>query len=138
MREINRIILHASASDDPKVDVAEVRRWHLARNFRDVGYHWFIKTDGTIQAGRPLEQIGAHCSGENYDSIGVCLNGLTDFKMEQFNSLKQLLVSIHKKYPHCTLHGHREFNPHKTCPVFDYDPFIQFWDSLGTEFGEGG
>ena len=46
---------------------------HLHRGFIDVGYHYVIKRDGTVQAGRPLERQGAHVQGYNHLSVGVCL-----------------------------------------------------------------
>lgn len=115
----------------------DLRREHVKQGWKDVGYHFFIRSNGVIQRGRPVEMIGAHCRGHNIDSIGICLNGLTDFNMEQFTSLKQLLRTLKPKFPNATIHGHCEFSD-KTCPVFDYDWVRLYWDGLGTEFGEGG
>ncbi len=56
-------------------DVNDVRRWHLQRGFRDIGYHFLVLLDGTIQQGRPLAEAGAHCTGHNANSIGVCYVG---------------------------------------------------------------
>ncbi len=106
-----------------------IREWHLKRGFSDVGYHWVITADGTIQEGRPEEEIGAHVEGHNADSIGICLTGLSHFTEDQFMSLEDLLIILKDKYPYATLHGHREFNPHKTCPVFDYSEFVEMWDN---------
>ncbi len=40
-----------------------------------VGYHYYIKLDGTIQEGRNLEEVGAHCKGHTAASIGIGLEG---------------------------------------------------------------
>lgn len=61
MREIRCIVLHCTATEyDKDFDVSDVRKWHLKRGFRDVGYHYLVKLDGTVQIGRPIEEIGAH------------------------------------------------------------------------------
>ena len=39
------------------------------------GYHFFITKDGDIYRGRPIDCIGAHAGGYNYDSIGICFEG---------------------------------------------------------------
>ena len=41
MREINKIIVHCSATrEGENFEVAEIRKWHLARGFNDIGYHF--------------------------------------------------------------------------------------------------
>ena len=62
MRDINKIILHCSANKEgQEFDVNDIRDWHKQRGFTDVGYHYVIKLDGTIQEGRNIRTIGAHC-----------------------------------------------------------------------------
>jgi N-acetylmuramoyl-L-alanine amidase len=125
MRKITRIILHCSASDLPLQNAAMIDSWHKARGFSKIGYHYFIKFDGTIETGRNLNEVGAHCEGHNKDSIGICLAGLKNFNQRQFDVLAKLLKQLKKTYPLATIHGHREFNPNKTCPVFDYSVFLK-------------
>ncbi len=48
---------------------------HLARGFTDIGYHWYITRDGKIHKGRDEAKIGAHTTGQNSHSIGVCYCG---------------------------------------------------------------
>lgn len=72
-KKTNRIIFHHSYSHD--VPAARIRKWHGERGFRDIGYHYVIRFDGTIEIGRDLRLVGAHAKGRNYDSIGVCLTG---------------------------------------------------------------
>jgi N-acetyl-anhydromuramyl-L-alanine amidase AmpD len=133
MQKVNKIILHCSASDAPGQDAAMIREWHLARGFSDIGYHYFIQSNGKLEQGRCLETVGAHCHGENHDSIGICLAGLRGFSMKQFDTLRTLLASLKPLYPKATVHGHHEFNPGKTCPVFDYVDLITFWkNSFGS------
>ena len=43
MRRITEIIIHCSATPEGKdFTVDDIRRWHLARNFADIGYHYVI------------------------------------------------------------------------------------------------
>ena len=63
MRKINKIILHCSATEaDKPFTAADIRKWHKARGFADIGYHFIVDLDGTIEPGRPVEQVGAHCT----------------------------------------------------------------------------
>ena len=128
MRTINEIIVHCSATPEGRdFTVAQIRQWHLQRGFRDIGYHYVIYRDGTIHTGRPVAQAGAHCTGHNAHSIGVCyIGGVAkdnktpkDTRTEaQKKSLANLLKRLHQLYPKATLHGHREF-ANKACPSFD-------------------
>ena len=90
MRSIRKHIIHCSDSDYGDVDI--IRAWHLARGFRDVGYHFIIRRDGEIELGRPMNEIGAHCAGYNKESIGTCLIGVDNFTKKQFKSL----LKVHK------------------------------------------
>ena len=64
MRNINKIIVHCSATPEGKAfSVADIRRWHLQRGFSDIGYHFVIYLDGSVHVGRPLAKAGAHCKG---------------------------------------------------------------------------
>lgn len=86
-----------------------------------MGYHYFIKVDGTLQSGRPLENVPAAQRGYNTASIAICLHGLKSFTEAQFRTLKDLCQAINAAYGgEVTFHGHREVEPAKTCPVFDY------------------
>ncbi len=128
MRKINEIIVHCSATPEGHdVTVADIDRWHKARGWRCVGYHYIIYRDGSVHTGRPVEQIGAHCTGHNSSSIGICyIGGLAaDNKTPkdtrtpaQIKALRDLVEELRAKYPGATVHGHREFAP-KACPCFD-------------------
>jgi N-acetylmuramoyl-L-alanine amidase len=129
MRKVSKIIVHCTATPEGRHhDVADVRRWHLNRGFSDIGYHYLIHLDGTIEEGRPITKQGAHCSGENRGSIGLCyVGGMSkDMKKakdtrtpEQKDSLITLIQDLIYKYNNdMTIHGHNEF-ANKACPSFD-------------------
>ena len=127
-RTINEIIVHCSATPEGKdYTLDTIRQWHRQRGFSDIGYHYVINPDGTVEEGRDVNIAGAHCSGHNSKSIGICYIGgmTTDNKKakdtrteEQRKSLKALLMAMRKLYPSAKIHGHRDFAA-KACPSFD-------------------
>jgi N-acetylmuramoyl-L-alanine amidase len=124
MRLIKKIILHCSDSDYAHHDDIEViRGWHVnERKFKDVGYHFFIKFNGTVQKGRDIKTIGAHTLGQNADSIGICLHGRHNFTEAQFEALRKLVNDLCKQYGivrNSGIFGHCDF-ANKSCPNFDY------------------
>ena len=122
-RFVSTVFLHCSASNSPFHDhVQVIRQWHIEKGWADIGYHYFIRFDGTIQTGRDLEKIPAAQKGHNRGSIAICLHGLNeeDFTEEQYEALILLCGQINKTYAHkISFHGHREVSS-KLCPVFDY------------------
>ena len=127
MRDINKIILHCSATPEYRdVSVKDIRQWHLDRGWSDIGYHYVIELDGTIKEGRPLERQGAHVRGLNKNSIGICYIGGCDEDMRpkdtrtiaQKISLEYLITELMNAHINSTLHGHNEFSS-KACPSFD-------------------
>ena len=129
MRHISKIIIHCAATR-PSSDIgaAEIRRWHIEGNgWSDIGYHGVIRRDGTLESGRPMDQAGAHTSGQNKDSIGLCLAGgvkedgktpENNFTPEQWKTLERVVKELVKRFPGVTVHGHNEF-ANKACPCFD-------------------
>lgn len=127
-RPVSRVFIHCSASDNPNHDnVATMRAWHLQRGWSDVGYQFFIRKDGVIEAGRPLEKTPAAQAGHNTGTIAICLHGLDidKFTEAQFSTLQALCIKIDASYGgRVTFHGHREVAA-KACPVFDYKAVLQ-------------
>ena len=128
MRRINKIIIHCSATP-PAMDVgvAVIREWHVLGNgWSDIGYHYAIRRDGSLETGRPLEQPGAHTAGHNTDSIGICLAGgvgkdtktpENNFTQAQWKALERLVRRPAGQYPEADRYGHRDFAA-KACPPF--------------------
>ncbi len=131
MRQINKIIIHCSASDNPNHDnVDTITQWHWERGFSDIGYHFYIDKKGQEFKGRSLSQVGAHCEGHNFDSIGICLGGLKDFKPEQFVSLRDLVKRLMFNYgiKIIDVYPHNFYNKNKTCPNFDLEKLKESWE----------
>lgn len=127
-REIKEIIVHCADTPEGRdVRADEIRKWHKGKGWSDIGYHYVVDLDGTIEAGRTLDVVGAHCNGHNTYSIGVCYVGGSgkDFRpkdtrtKEQKHSLVLLLKFLRSKYPEAKIYGHHDFNAEKQCPCFD-------------------
>ncbi len=135
MREIKTIVIHCSATKpDMEVGVEEIRNWHTARGWSDVGYHYVINRKGMAEAGRSLDRVGAHVAGHNADTCGVCLvggldrNGNADFNftLAQLNTLRSVVAKIAHDYPTVDkICGHRDFpGVAKACPCFDVEALL--------------
>lgn len=127
MRLVNLIIVHCSAvRPNQTSSAAQIDAWHKKLGWRCIGYHYVIRRDGTIEKGRSEAQAGAHCSGRNKHSIGVCYEGGLDTNGSpadtrtdaQKASLLRLLKELKLRYPSAKIRGHRDF-ANKACPCFD-------------------
>lgn len=128
MRDINEIILHcADTRTDQNFDVNDIRDWHIQRGWSDIGYHFVILLDGTIQNGRDIDIAGAHCKGHNSDTIGVCFMGgkKADGSMWDSCSIEQKGAFTALNMSLDIITGQKlKVSPHsdyssKTCPNFD-------------------
>lgn len=127
-RVINEIIVHCSATPEGReVSVDEITKWHKQRGFTTIGYHYVVYLDGSVHEGRSVDVSGAHCTGHNSHSIGVCyVGGLAkDGKTpkdtrtdKQREGLAWLIKSLKDVYPRAVVYGHRSF-ANKACPCFD-------------------
>lgn len=125
------IVIHCSAtSEKQNFGAADINKWHRAKGWACIGYHYVIKRDGTIEEGRKESQVGAHVQNWNEVSLGICMIGGVDaddvnkaednFTPEQYASLKELLERMKEKYPNAKIQGHRDFpKVAKACPCFD-------------------
>ena len=129
MRKIDKIIIHCSYTfHDMDIGADEIRYWHMAKGWKDIGYHYVIRRDGTLEAGRHVSKIGAHVKGKNRNSIGCCFIGgkeghgeqADNFTLQQMQIGRMLMQDFKRDYPGVTFHGHNEFSK-KACPVFDIE-----------------
>ena len=145
------ITVHCSATNPSQTTpVDKIRQMHVAKGFSDVGYHYYIRRDGSMEKGRPINLMGAHVKGRNPDNIGVCMEGGVDengrpeqnFTSAQFSALRWKLIEligIHGIDEQNIL-GHRDWFPDingdgkvdsrdwlKDCPCFSVK---QWWKSV--------
>tara|TARA_R100001126_G_C4788580_1_gene130722 strand:- start:89 stop:508 length:420 start_codon:yes stop_codon:yes gene_type:complete len=139
MRNIDRIVLHCSATPEGKdYSVETIRDWHVnGRGWSDIGYHYVIRLDGSVELGRPIDKIGAHVKGHNKTTVGVCYIGGCDEDMqpkdtmteEQACAFEEVVNSVRCLFgKDITIHGHNEYSS-KACPSFVVQEKFSYLDS---------
>lgn len=126
-KSTDALFVHCSATK-PTMDIGvrEIRQWHKEQGWLDVGYHFVIRRDGTVEEGRDIEAVGSHVKDHNHNSLGICLVGGVDesnkfkanFTPSQIRSLRTLLDGLKVKYPSAAIRAHHDVAP-KACPSFD-------------------
>lgn len=141
-RKVTDIIVHCSATAEGRdFRAKDIDVWHKRRGFRKIGYHFVVDLDGNIEPGRSLGEVGAHVSGHNSNSIGICYIGGVNRHgepkdtrtEEQKESLLFLIKTLKSRIPAVVkVAGHRDYSPDldgngvidphewiKSCPCFD-------------------
>ena len=152
----NRIVVHCSATPpDMNIGAKTIDEWHRAKGWSAIGYAYVIRRSGTLELGRDLdddgdvlEETGAHASGYNRSSIGICLVGgvrhfyphrgqtapavivqpSPNFTENQLTSLNSLISTLLVLFPDAVVLGHRDLpDVTKACPSFD----VRRWRGTG-------
>lgn len=113
------IVLHHAEA--VKCTAQDVHSWHRANGWTGIGYHFFVRKDGTIYRGRPINVVGAHVHGMNSCSVGICAEGdyhTKDKSMPQ--AQKKAIIELVKYlkenyYPNAKIVGHKEIGD-SNCP----------------------
>jgi len=135
IKSYDYLVVHCAATKATMdIGKAEITQWHRERGFFDIGYHYVIRRDGTVEKGRPDTRPGAHARGFNHISLGICLvggvaaDGKTpedNFTVAQYATLKTLLLDLLNEYPEASIVGHRDLpNVNKACPSFEVSDFV--------------
>ena len=130
MRKIDLIVIHCSATRcDRDYPVEQLRADHRMRGFREVGYHYYIRRNGTLHSCRPLEEMGAHARGWNARSVGICYEGGLDTDghpadtrtEEQRVVMQEVVRALLRRYPEARVVGHRDLPGcgGRDCPCFE-------------------
>jgi N-acetylmuramoyl-L-alanine amidase len=141
MRPITHLVIHCTATKEGQaIHVPDIDRWHKAKGWNGIGYHYVINLDGGIELGRPLSEVGAHVEGHNATTVGIVYVGGLDKNLspkdtrneKQKKALLESLKSLKRQFPTAKIVGHRDFSPDlnkngiiepsefiKACPCFD-------------------
>ena len=117
LKKVDYLIVHHTASTRD-MTAAEIHAEHLNLGWLGIGYHFYIRKDGSVWRGRPEDGVGSHCEGYNSVSLGICLSGNFEIEeptLEQLNSLKSLIRELKAKHPKATVHSHSDFNATACC-----------------------
>ena len=135
MRKITMIVIHCDGIMPHQHNtIAKIDAYHRKKGWKCVGYHEYVRRDGTIEHGRNIAEPGAHVVGHNSHSIGICYEGglnsageAEDTRTpEQVRALRQLVERYHAYFPDAMIVGHHDLNPKKACPCFDV--VKEYWD----------
>ena len=128
MRSITLIIIHCSAVLPwQRSSAKDINIWHKRKGWKCIGYHYVVRRDGSIELGRPLEQVGSHCVKHNRYSIGICYEGGLNAAGEEVDTrtpeqrvtLRKLVEELHQRFPRALILGHHDLNPGKKCPCYN-------------------
>ena len=135
MRTIKMIVLHCSGvTPNVHQDISVIDDYHRKKGWNGVGYHEYVRRDGTVQHGRPMWMVGAHVVHHNKYSIGICYEGGLNSASEpddtrtpeQVRALRELVERYHAYFPDAVIVGHHDLDPSKPCPCFD--AVSEYWD----------
>lgn len=130
IKAVDYLVVHCSATPSTMdIGAEEIRRWHRQKGWLDIGYHYVIRRDGTVETGRPETRPGAHARGYNERSLGVCLVGGVEadgktpeanYTDDQMTALAVLLDLLEQSHEGAEVVGHRDLpGVSKACPCFD-------------------
>ncbi len=136
------IALHHAQAE--KCSVYDIHSWHKSNGWAGIGYHFLVRKDGGIYRGRPLGKMGAHVSGMNNRSIGICAEG--DFTRESMGGTQKTAVCALLKYlkdnfyPAAAIVGHGEIGssdcPGRNYPLEDIKRNYEKYASAAEEYTE--
>ncbi len=121
-KAIKRVFIHCTATREGQdIDAATIRKWHLGQGWTDIGYHFVIRLDGSVERGRAENIPGSHVAGFNTGSIGVVYVGGLDAQGKakdtrspaQLQAMARLVGDLVKAYPGADVLGHRDASPDK-------------------------
>lgn len=131
-----RIILHHAAAKSCTAE--QIHQWHLNNGWSGAGYHFLVRKDGNIYRLRPENKVGAHASGSNSDSLGVCFEG--DFMSETMGETQrkagaELVSYLKSKYGISKVQRHKDVCS-TDCPGVNF-PFDEIANT-GSSTSDGG
>ncbi|SHJ63335.1 N-acetylmuramoyl-L-alanine amidase [Clostridium cavendishii DSM 21758] len=124
------IVYHHTADDN--LTPEQIDAMHKKRGWAGIGYHFYIRKDGTIYRGRPENAVGAHAPGVNDKAFGIAVEGnLNNEKLtpQQMKSLIALSRYLMKKYNIKDLKRHKDVKPTTECPGANF-PFEEIKTKL--------
>ena len=116
LKHVDYIVLHHAAGSG---SVQAIHDYHKnAKGWAGIAYHLYVRKDGSVWQGRPIDKAGGHCSGYNYNSVGICFEGnfTTEYMTEtQLQAGKDAVIYCRDIYPSAKVVGHKELT-NTICP----------------------
>ncbi len=92
----------------------------MSNGWTGIGYHFFVRKDGRVYRGRPINSVGVHVYGKNSRSVGICAEGDYHNKdktmpQAQKRAIIELVSYLKGIYPNAKVVGHGEIGD-SNCP----------------------
>lgn len=120
-----RIILHHAEATS--CTAQDIHRWHKEDNhWAGAGYHFLVRKDGKVYRLRPEWAVGAHASGSNSDSLGICFEGAFNVEtmgQSQIQAGRELVAYLKSKYGISLVQRHKDVGQ-TDCPGNNF-PFLE-------------
>ena len=108
-------------------DIESLHKMHFDKGWWGIGYHYYIRRDGSAYRGRPEEFVGSHAGSKNdYNehSLGLCFEGRFEQEpptAEQIKTGQLLTADIESRHPIKYKKGHKDVTatacPGKNFPI---------------------
>ncbi len=116
------IVLHHRAGNG---DASSIHAQHQNQGWSGMGYHFYVRRDGSIYRGRPVDTVGAHAINYNSISVSVCFEGNyqkdKDMPPIQIKAGQEIVSYLKKLYPSAAIVRHCDLG--KTACPGKYFPF---------------
>lgn len=143
LRDFTEVVVHATdTTKDMEVNYDVLKAWDVTeRGLSEVGYHFIILRDGSLQVCRPISVDGVHSlKGHNENSIGIAFVGgllgnrsnreakrsSRSFSMEQFNTFDTFMKAFYTVVPGGQVWGHNDIDhTRRSDPHFNVPRYIK-------------
>lgn len=134
MRKITHIVLHCTAGPQNQTVEAIQNWWREGLGWKNPGYHYLIKADGTAVNLHPIEKPSNGVAGHNANSIHISYIGGVDSKGNavdnrtpaQIQTQIELIKKFQAMFPGAKILGHRDFpGVSKSCPSFSVKDWLR-------------
>jgi N-acetylmuramoyl-L-alanine amidase len=133
MREIKYIILHCTATLQNASVESIQRYWKEVMKWKDPGYHFIIKPNGSLQNLQPIEKPSNGVAGYNANSIHISYIGGIDREGKpvdnrtdsQRKAMYELVKALKRQFPEAEVKGHNDFTDKKACPSFKVSDWLK-------------
>jgi len=122
------IVLHHAAAKKCSPD--DIHKIHINSNgWAGIGYHFYVRKEGTIYRGRPIDMQGAHVENYNSQCLGICFEGnfeIDEMPDAQIKAGQWLIKYVKSIYPNVIFKKHKDLNA-TACPGrnFPFDKIIK-------------
>lgn len=131
-RNIKRVVFHCTATSQKATVSGIMNYWRNNLGWKSPGYHIMVRPDGKWTQLLDFNKVSNGVKGINSTTINISYIGgiddsgkaLDNRTPEQKEILEAIYLSLEKKLPNVTFHGHYEFSS-KACPSFNVEEWIK-------------